>query len=56
MKLIIEYGKSKNLITIHGVTEILDFPYGYMTVHTSASGRIELTKDKIESMEILPND
>lgn len=55
MKLIIEYGKSKNLITIHNVENIWELPFGYRLEFTSAEN-IVIDKEKIESMEILPND
>lgn len=55
MKVVIEYGKAKNLITIHGVKEILELPFGYRLEFTSESN-IVIAKDTVESMEILPND
>ena len=55
MKLIIEYGKGKNLITVNGVESISQLPFGLLITFTD-NETYTLDTEKLHSMEILPND
>jgi len=54
MKLIIEYGKGKNLITVNGVESISQLPFGlYITFTDNDSYVLDTTK--LHSLEVLPD-
>lgn len=55
MKVVIEYGTGKNTIIISKVNELLELPFGYEAVFSDDSS-VTIDKEKIHSMEILPND
>lgn len=54
MKVLLEYGKEHNLITIAGVESILDLPFA-IQLEFSSESTLAIDKTKITSMEILIN-
>lgn len=54
MKLIIEYGKGKNLVTVNNVESIYQLPFGIQITFTDNEELIVDTK-KIHSLEVLLN-
>ena len=54
MKVIVEYGVQKDLISISGVEEITQLPFGYYFT-LSKDSHVSLDKDKVHSMEIIPD-
>ena len=54
MKVIVEYGVQKDLISISGVEEITQLPFGYY-ITLAKDSSVTLDKNKVHSMEILPD-
>lgn len=54
MKLLIEYGKGKNLITINGVESISQLPFGLLITFTD-NDTYTLDTQKLYSLEVLPD-
>lgn len=54
MRLIIEYGKGKNLITINGVESISQLPFGLHITFTD-NETYTLDTQKLHSLEVLPD-
>lgn len=54
MKLIIEYGIGKNLITVNGVVSISKIPYGLLIKFTD-NETYKLDTQKLHSLEVLPD-
>lgn len=54
MKLIIEYGKGKNLITVNGVESISSLPFGLLITFTD-NDTYTLDTQKLHSLEVLPD-
>lgn len=54
MKLIIEYGKGKNLITVKGVESISQLPFGILITFTD-NDTYTLDTQKLHSLEVLPD-
>ena len=54
MKLIIEYGKGKNLITVNDVESISQLPFGILISFTD-NETYTLDTQKLHSLEVLPD-
>lgn len=54
MKLIIEYGKGKNLITVNSVESISQLPFGLLITFTD-NDTYTLDTQKLHSLEVLPD-
>lgn len=54
MKLVIEYGKGKNLITVNGVESISQLPFGLLITFTD-NDTYTLDTQKLHSLEVLPD-
>ena len=54
MKLIIEYGKGKNLITVNGVESISQLPFGLLITFTD-NDTYTLDTQKLHSLEVVPD-
>ena len=54
MKLIIEYGKGKNLITVNNVESISQLPFGVLITFTD-NETYTLDTQKLHSLEVLPD-
>lgn len=54
MKILIEYGKGKNLITINGVESISQLPFGLLITFTD-NDTYTLDTQKLHSLEVLPD-
>lgn len=54
MKLIIEYGKGKNLITVNGVESLFQLPFGLLITFKDNETYVLDTK-KLHSLEVLPD-
>lgn len=54
MKILIEYGNGKNLITINGVESISQLPFGLLITFTD-NDTYTLDTQKLHSLEVLPD-
>lgn len=54
MKLIIEYGKGKNLITVNRVESLSQLPFGLLITFTD-NETYTLDTQKIQSLEVIPD-
>lgn len=54
MKMILEYGKCKNLITIKGIESISELPFGLLITFTDNTS-YTIDTQKVTSLEVLPD-